>query len=173
MGEWSDTYVAPGLQEEKCADRKNRICRDGKSGLPRIIAMALIKRTLTRAAALLTAGALSLWAGFAQAHDGAHAPRALARVDAAVVEGNTVSFALKVTGVEPVHGLAVEGLAAQGAIPARRAAPVPVPFAQDVVIYSRLQFDMPPPDIFVLIVDFGAARAGGVTIIPKPAALKA
>ncbi|MEO1779149.1 MAG: hypothetical protein AAFU63_10195 [Pseudomonadota bacterium] len=133
--------------------------------------MALIKRTLTRAAALLTAGALSLWAGFAQAHDGAHAPRALARVDAAVVEGNTASFALKVRGLEPVHGLAVEGLAAQGAIPARRAAPVP--FAQDVVMSSRFQFDMPPPDMFVLIVDFGAARAGGVTIIPKPAALKA
>ncbi|MEL6566240.1 MAG: hypothetical protein AAFQ59_17505 [Pseudomonadota bacterium] len=133
--------------------------------------MALIKRTLTRAAGLLTAGALSLWAGFAQAHDGAHASRALARVDAVVVEGNTVSFALMVTGLEPVHGLDVEGLAAEGAIPARRAAPVP--FAQDVVIYSRLQFDMPPQDMFVLIVDFGAAGAGGVTALPNPAALKA
>ena len=134
--------------------------------------MADIKKTLIAIVALLGAGALSLWAGFAQAHDGPHGPRVLAQSLGAKVTGTEVSLDLMLTGLEPVQRLAISGVFADDAAVAPLATPVPVGFAEDVVIPVRLQFEEVPPGIFTLGIDFGAAGQGGAVVIPEPAKLQ-
>ncbi|WP_415920986.1 hypothetical protein [Tateyamaria sp. SN6-1] len=132
--------------------------------------MGRMKNILTKGAALLGAGALSLWAGFAQAHDGPHSPRVLAKIGKATVIGTDVTLDLTVTGLDPVHGVAITRLSAQGAQAVTLMEPVPVGFAKDVVISTRLRFDAAVPGIFTLTIEFGADGQGGVVVIPEPAA---
>ena len=129
--------------------------------------MARLRTRVTQAVALLTAGALSLWAGFAQAHDGDHTPRVFAQIDTATIRGNDVVFDLVVTGLDPDQPVAIRSLSADGAPVVALLEPQPIPFSQDVVITSRLRFDGPPPGIFTLTLDFGALGVGGVVVIPE------
>ncbi|WP_299687376.1 hypothetical protein [uncultured Tateyamaria sp.] len=98
-----------------------------------------MKQIATRLVVLLTAAALSLWVGFAQAHDGLHG-----------------------------QDLTISGLSASAAaldLPE----PLPVEFAQDTAISTRLRFNTEPPGNFMLNIGFGAAGQGGVVVIPDRA----
>ncbi len=70
---------------------------------------------------------------------------------------------LTLTGLGgPLHLRAVN---ADGAV-AAPFAPVTVDFAQDVTVDLTLDYPDAPPGIIALMLDFGAAGAGVVTVIP-------
>ena len=147
--------------------------RDGSRGDHRFKDMERTKRIVVRGIALLVTGALSLWSGFAHAHDRPHAPAVFAEIDSATVEAHAVDIILSLTGLDTGHAVAVHAVSAEGASTARMTQPVPVPFAEDVTLTARLHFVTAPPGIFTLTLDFGAAGQGGVIVIPEAVATNA
>ncbi|APX11861.1 hypothetical protein [Tateyamaria omphalii] len=98
------------------------------------------------------------------AHNGSHGPSMMARVERATVLGHQVNLRLMLTGLGPP--LVLEGMAVPDAM-VRFQGPLTFSFAQDVGLIAAVTFDETPPRIFTLMLDFGAAGAGGVTVIPE------
>ena len=118
---------------------------------------------------LLVRAILALWctcAGLAPvlAHDGAHTPEMLVRVDAAAVSGHRVDVALTLTGLG--GPLVLTGVATEGA-QAQALAPVTVTFAADAPVQAVLDFAGPVPGIFTLVLEFGPIGQGAVVVIPS------
>ena len=97
--------------------------------------MTRIVLILTRAAGLLTAAALSLWVGFAQAHDGLPGPR----------------------GLPTVGGIALTGLPTEAGEYMDASALEPVVFVSDALIGSRTRRTTLVPWDFAQSSAFGAA----------------
>lgn len=139
---------------------KNLACRDGKPGRPRI-------RTMSRFIRHLCAVCVAAWACLAAApvaaHDGPHGPEVLARVTRTVVSGSHLDVELVVTGLG--GPLVLSDIAVPEA-DVRFDGPVSVTFAQDVTVSATLTFAGSPPSIFTLMLDFGVAGQGAVTVIP-------
>ncbi|WP_299042775.1 hypothetical protein [uncultured Tateyamaria sp.] len=104
---------------------------------------------------------LVAWPG--AAHDGPHGPDMIARVERAAGAGRALEVDLVVTGLGAP--LVLSDVWAPGA-DVRFDGPVSIGFAQDVAVSARLTFAGGPPSIFTLMLDFGVAGQGAVTVIP-------
>ncbi len=111
---------------------------------------------------------LLIWSAQVSAHDGLHAPDMLARVVAAVQQGNRVAVTLELTGLG--GPLVLVALSAPGAR-AAPIAPIYVNFAEDARITTHLTFAAPPPAAFTLSLDFGPVGAAEIAVMPVPGQL--
>ncbi|MBY5932110.1 hypothetical protein KUV51_03795 [Tateyamaria omphalii] len=100
------------------------------------------------------------------AHEGSHTPSMVARIDAATMLGHEFDLRLTLTGLGAP--LMLKEMATPGAL-IRFQGPLTVGFAQDTVLIASVAFDGVPPDIFTLLLDFGASGQGAVTVIPQEA----
>ncbi len=110
--------------------------------------------------------AVAVFCAPARAHDGAHVPNYLERVDSANRAGKSVDIVLTLTrlsGSRILHTIDTPGAAKVAA------GPVLIPFALDVPVVAQLEFDEQPPDVFMLRLDFGAIGEGRVHVTPTPA----
>ncbi|WP_299200861.1 hypothetical protein [uncultured Tateyamaria sp.] len=99
-----------------------------------------------------------------EAHDGPHSPAMMARVERAVMAGPQVDIRLTLTGLG--GPLVLQAIAVPGAS-VQFDGPVTVSFAQDVTVSATLTFATPPQGAITLLLDFGVAGQGAVTVIPS------
>ena len=154
--------LIPGLpcKRKIGVNAKNLADHDGKSDPSRL-------RTMSRFIRHLSTICICLWASLVPhpgaGHDGPHGPDAIARVERAVASGRSLDVDLVITGLGAP--LQLQDVWAPGA-DVRFDGPVSVGFAQDVTVSARLTFAGGPPSIFTLMLDFGVAGQGAVTVIP-------
>lgn len=90
----------------------------------------------------------------------------VARVDAATMLGNRVDLRLTLTGFRAP--LVLDEMAAYGAT-VQFQGPLTVGFAEDTALIVTVTFDDASPGLFTLMLDFGEAGQGTVTVIPTVA----
>lgn len=87
----------------------------------------------------------------------------VAEVVSAQTTGNTVSVRFRVFNVG--GPLVLKGVQVDGAAPVAMV-PVPINFAEDAVISVQLYFGR-APEAFTMMLDFGVAGQGLVTVVPE------